>query len=1741
MAAPESLAVPPKDPFRTRRQLPRTPLSSKGSNRSRLPGSRARSASPGVTKIPRSSHIARSESPARASAGLGTPSGRSSTAAAGENLSTVTTPVADTRRVEEEMLAAFARTPKVARTPPKGSAPSAPSGAAAAATATAASLAREEPADERSTVQLTALHSAGAASAPTPAPHPAHPPPSAASTLEAREEPSADTVGAQGAPAAEPPLENVFGRSAKLSRTPPRSGGAAGVIAPAAASSSFESLQQQPQGLRCPQAAVHASASASVRSVQQPTVQAGGGTIGSSHGLASPSASADSSCVTAANVRSLLGSDSKTSRVDGSAARRGRSGGALTPAAFEGLISVMRTPSTGMKRRDTLVNEVPQMKSLDTVKGATTHRPANALRGQVPPRATSRAGPARPRYASSIEEAKAAAEAAAKATAAKKALAAAEAAIAAGASTSDATTSTQPAVASADDDVNIQASHAGPRPSSKNSPVAAPASGLLAPSAALGVGDFGTVVSGSVPAGEEVAAERSVQAVEKEHEAPAADSVPGITRVGGELTVDPFVRSQKLPRTPTPANTAPVKEATGTAASTSEVPAPSPSPSPSPHPNNGDNGGDEVVLGPESQPEAVTPAPPEGHRHEDGEGPAGATAVEDPFVSRSNIPRTPTDHTVPPHLSLFQEIEGVAAGGGGGGGVEVEAMDMEGAREQIRELNQELACKRDSLAKQAEERKRLADAAFEAQDEAAKLRQRLEEIQAQIKIQQQQKLNEDEEDGGEDDLTEGSSKGKGKDSGNDAAESGAGGEPHQAHGKDGEGEEGDTGGAGAGPGASAVELTAERVVQLEIEKWETEQGKREAEKETQRAAEAARQANAALDEAQTKVRELTLSTEARHEEMLAEELTRAREQCKRDERAIEEHQVKVKLFVADKRAEILRAQVSEEQRLKAEQNLRAAAVAVAGKACKVVQEFVARNARMSRRVAGLRANVEEREELVANLKERSALLEASGKSAQHETEEVRDLLAAATEELEVVKRSSEALEARLGPLEQECRAAQTAQENLRALVDAEEARRVSVEQRLSEVKRSGENVVGIERARRQSTERRLGLAERTRDELAAAAAAAAATALREAAETEKSRRMSVERRLEYAERARTELSATVAESAASAAAAAAAAAAASTAASEAAASSRSKDRGADAPPSGETPSPPAASAPVPNKKAAKAATAKKSGKKAEESTVVGDAAASPVIGDMGPSPAPKKVRKSARPAEKLGGDDGKDGKSTPAKAAQRREPSPSKKSAQTAIRAKPGRAKKATPATSGTTAGNSDSSSSSGDSSDGDLDGSDDVAAAPTRAEPAPTITTGRTGRKRKQINYAEPSPLLDRSVVAALSDSSDDEYDPPAPRSKKPAPAAPGRKKSRVAATATTTAYAGGAINSAAPATTPAGASSVQSGRETGEHEGEGDHEDEDEQATVTYKGKGKGKAKSTSSVPARAAGGSAAATPRKEEVKEVKGVNGGGKTAPVEAAEAASEVEKPEKKRRRSAAVGKKGENTPVDEASTGSKKARRKSASRASKAKAVEKPEQDANPNPAWEGGSAEAAGAAAGLLSSDLSPINPPQKRSRKLLGGGTSRCKTPKAKRAAAAAASRADDDGDHDDENVGVPPATNPAGAAAAAASSPRAVPSARVGVTGVVTGAGVGPKSGSSAAAAKKTASDGAGPGSGAASGGAAVAPAKPAAKPLKLSTNSILAMRGKSTMRTSLFKGFLDPKNGFKVPRLKAGALRR
>lgn len=165
------------------------------------------------------------------------------------------------------------------------------------------------------------------------------------------------------------------------------------------------------------------------------------------------------------------------------------------------------------------------------------------------------------------------------------------------------------------------------------------------------------------------------------------------------------------------------------------------------------------------------------------------------------------------------------------------------------------------------------------------LRQRLQEVQAQIREQRQR----NEQDGGGDDCLTGGNDDKGNDgngngesTGSGGGESGDGGEleqplgdrgksaaPREA-GEDGDGRKGETGGSGSssGSGSGAVELTVERVVQLEIEKWETEQGKRQAEEEAQRAAEAARQAKAALDEAQTQVwgwGQRQLNTDARDE------------------------------------------------------------------------------------------------------------------------------------------------------------------------------------------------------------------------------------------------------------------------------------------------------------------------------------------------------------------------------------------------------------------------------------------------------------------------------------------------------------------------------------------------------------------------------------------------------------------------------------------------------------------------------------------------------------------------------------------------------------------------------------------------------------------------------------------------------------------------------------------------------------
>lgn len=70
--------------------------------------------------------------------------------------------------------------------------------------------------------------------------------------------------------------------------------------------------------------------------------------------------------------------------------------------------------------------------------------------------------------------------------------------------------------------------------------------------------------------------------------------------------------------------------------------------------------------------------------------------------------------------------------------------------------------------------------------------------------------------------------------------------------------------------------------------------------------------------------------------------------------------LKAKLLAADTKAEIMRARVMEQERERAEQSIKTAAAAMAGKACALLEGFLARNKRMADHVAALRAEVEVR-------------------------------------------------------------------------------------------------------------------------------------------------------------------------------------------------------------------------------------------------------------------------------------------------------------------------------------------------------------------------------------------------------------------------------------------------------------------------------------------------------------------------------------------------------------------------------------------------------------------------------------------------------------------------------------------------------------------------------------------------------------------------------------------------------------
>lgn len=127
---------------------------------------------------------------------------------------------------------------------------------------------------------------------------------------------------------------------------------------------------------------------------------------------------------------------------------------------------------------------------------------------------------------------------------------------------------------------------------------------------------------------------------------------------------------------------------------------------------------------------------------------------------------------------------------------------------------------------------RLADVAFEAQDKAVRLRQQLQELQQA----QSQVLPGGDRVGGAPPGSDGGGGGTVDDDG-----------PPEAIGA----EEVDTADS---PYAAVAGAFDDRVMQLEIEKWQTEQSKLEAEKAAKRAGEDAREAKAALEQAQAKVR-----------------------------------------------------------------------------------------------------------------------------------------------------------------------------------------------------------------------------------------------------------------------------------------------------------------------------------------------------------------------------------------------------------------------------------------------------------------------------------------------------------------------------------------------------------------------------------------------------------------------------------------------------------------------------------------------------------------------------------------------------------------------------------------------------------------------------------------------------------------------------------------------------------------------
>lgn len=359
------------------------------------------------------------------------------------------------------------------------------------------------------------------------------------------------------------------------------------------------------------------------------------------------------------------------------------------------------------------------MRSLEVASTNAARQPAP--RAAVAPRAKSRATSRRPRYASSVEEAKAAAEAAAAATTKQFATAAAAAATASAATDAAGPAITSDGLATSSEHTAVAVQTLPCRPDANPSGISlgTAVSGETLGSRAAVEGPLASSDTDPVPEGGPLPPTPPRVAVAGQPAVPPTNDGPEGSAAGagesdaargdaGDADLDnanPFVGSQKLARIPPPpppvANAAVVRQTTTAAAA---APAPI-------LPAAGTDNIEDADVQAGTQPEAATAplavavamAAPEASESPDA-GRGGQESPEaacgNPFASRSNIPRTPTDQVAP--LPESGHHDGPAGGEGG----DAEPAYAGEAQLRIGELRQELASMADRLAKQADERKR---------------------------------------------------------------------------------------------------------------------------------------------------------------------------------------------------------------------------------------------------------------------------------------------------------------------------------------------------------------------------------------------------------------------------------------------------------------------------------------------------------------------------------------------------------------------------------------------------------------------------------------------------------------------------------------------------------------------------------------------------------------------------------------------------------------------------------------------------------------------------------------------------------------------------------------------------------------------------------------------------------------------------------------------------------------------------